>query len=461
MSDNVIISRSPQDADQICAEVRATQPGKVASIVPAVRDRQREWWATSPLERSTAMFRLFVLLEERAERFVDTIVAEVGKPLQEARGEVDRALALAKYYSQFALKSNGEVFPAPAGGRLLYERRPRGVAGIITPWNFPFAIPMWKLLPALAAGNGAVLKPSSQAVATAELFAEALDEALGGLVEVVPGGSEVATAIIELVDVVSFTGSTEVGRSVVRAAAGAGIPVQAEMGGHNPAIVLEGADIHAAARDIAYAAMGYAGQKCTATRRAILVGPPVWRDQVQEAIVSAVEGLGVGDPSQAGISVGPLINVRAKEQMHDALRAALDAGGEVLTGGVAGGTTAPFARPTVIRGLDPLHPVSQQETFAPLLQIQEVESDEAAIALANGTDYGLVASVHGNDLGRINRLIAELDAGMIKVNAPTTGVDFFAPFGGEEASSYGQREQGSLALEFYSSPRTITFGVDS
>ena len=461
MTETLITSRSPQNPEVVCASVRPTEPSDIPQIVATVREHQQKYWGASPLERSAALFRVAVLLEERSDRFVDAIVAEVAKPRSEAEGEVQRALALAKYYSQVVLRANGQVYPAPHGGRLLHERRPHGVAGIITPWNFPFAIPMWKLLPALAAGNGALIKPSSQAVGTAELFAEVFEEAMPGLVKVIPGGAAVATAMINAVDVVSFTGSTAVGQSVVQAAAARGLPVQAEMGGHNAAIVLDDADVHAAARDLAYASMGYSGQKCTATRRAILVGPPQHRVKVQEAIVAAVNALTVGDPDELEVSLGPLIDAQSKEKMEQAIAEAINSGGEVIAGGSTRTTKVPIVLPTVICGLDASHPISQNETFAPILIIQEADDDDEALALANGTEYGLVASVHGADNSRINRIVAGLDTGMIKVNSPTTGVDFFAPFGGEGASSYGQREQGTLALEFYSSPRTITFAGES
>jgi aldehyde dehydrogenase (NAD+) len=244
---------------------------------------------------------------------------------------------------------------------------------------------------------------------------------------------------------------------VARAATDRGVPVQCEMGGQNPAIVLADADAAAAAGMIAAAAMGYAGQKCTATRRAIVVGDQARVAEVTDALVAAVAGLGFGDPAEPSTAVGPVVTDQARERVLAAVAAAREVpGGEVLTGGDVPDRPGWFVRPAVVAGLPASHPLTCEETFGPVLAVQPASDVAAALELARGVRYGLVTSVHGRDVGALLRVVAEADTGLVRVNAPTTGVDFYAPFGGEKASSLGPREQGTAALQLYSSTRTVT-----
>jgi aldehyde dehydrogenase (NAD+) len=328
------------------------------------------------------------------------------------------------------------------------------VAGLITPWNFPLAIPLWKAAPALAGGNAVVLKPSPDATACGEYLQEILGPHLPeSLLTVVPGRASTGAAVVDHADVVSFTGSVTVGRSIALAAAGRGIPAQCEMGGQNAAIVLEDADGPATADVIAGAAMGFAGQKCTATRRVIVVGR---NEDFVGALVAAVRRLTPSDPAEPGTVVGPLINERALVSVQTAIEAAAKGGGRVLAGGELLARDGWFVQPTLVDGLAPDHSLNQEETFGPFALVQHAEDLDHAIALANGVRFGLVTSVHGRDVDHILAAIGGLDTGLIKVNAPTTGVDFYAPFGGEKLSSYGPREQGMAALAFYGTTRTIT-----
>jgi acyl-CoA reductase-like NAD-dependent aldehyde dehydrogenase len=448
-------SRSPQRPDELLLEVEPTGAAGVAAAVGRARAAGRGWAAAPALQRSAALVAAAEALAGAAGEVTDLMVREVGKPASEAAAETARGVGILRYYAQQALDPDGETYPGPSPAALLLSRRrPRGVAGLITPWNFPVAIPLWKAAPALAYGNGVVLKAASEATALALRLAELLAPALpDGLFQVVPGGAATGTALIERADCVSFTGSVEVGRQVAIAATTRGIPSQVEMGGLNASIVLPDADPQRAAATIAGAAMGYAGQKCTATSRAIVVGDPA---RFTDALVAAVEGLAVGDPAEQRTVVGPVINEPARRAVLEAAEQAAAAGGRLLTGGRAGNGAGWFVEPTLVDRLPPDARLAQEEVFGPIAVVLPAADEDQAVAIANGVRYGLVGAVFTRDLDRALTVAARLDTGLIRVNAPTSGVDFHAPFGGEKDSSFGPREQGKAARELYTSTRTIT-----
>lgn len=454
-----IVSTSPQAPADLVAESSARTPAQVEAAVGMARTAQREW-GSNAFARANALRESANALRAKSAEVVSLIVREVGKPVVEARGEVARAIAILDYYAQAALDPVGEVIPPSVPGLLLSVREAHGVAGLITPWNFPVAIPIWKAAPALAMGNAVVIKPSENAIGCAlfleELFATTLPK---NIFTVLPGLAETGQALISNVDVLSFTGSVAVGNKVVAAAAALGIPVQAEMGGQNPGIVLPDADLQLAATHLAQAAMGFAGQKCTATRRIIVVGDQARVGEVSDALVAAVETLAPQDPSEEGVLVGPLINSSARENFLSAAKEASTAGGRLLTGGDALARDGWFAKPALFTGISPEHRLMTEETFAPFAAVVGVQDVAAAIALGNSVRFGLTASVHGRDLEALLRVARELKTGMVKINTPTAGVDFHAPFGGTKDSSYGQREQGKDALRFYSVTRTVTIGA--
>ncbi|WP_344056802.1 aldehyde dehydrogenase family protein, partial [Sphaerisporangium rubeum] len=290
---SVVESRSPQNPAEVVVRAEAAGAAGVAAAVERAREAQAAWAGANAAERAAGLSAAADAVAGAAAELADLVVREVGKPIAEAKGEVARSVAILRYYAQQVFDPVGAVHE-PSGSGLAYTRkRPHGVAGLITPWNFPLAIPLWKAAPALAFGNAVVLKPAPQATATALRLAELLGLP-DGLFHVVPGDAEEGGALVDAADVVSFTGSASVGRKVSVAAAGRGVAVQAEMGGQNAAIVLADANLEAAAAQTAAAAFGYAGQKCTATKRVITVGNAA---EVREAIVAAVAKLGVGDPA--------------------------------------------------------------------------------------------------------------------------------------------------------------------
>ncbi len=451
-------SRSPQAPDDLVATARPVGRTEVHPAAERGQRAQREWWASGSAHRGAALKALAVRLAERTDAAAELLVREVGKPMAEARGEVARAVSILDYYAQQSFSPLGSVMPASMPGKLWTERRPHGVAGLITPWNFPLAIPLWKAAPALAAGNAVLLKPSPEALASALWLEVLADDVLPAcLLQVLPGGAETGAAVVEASDVVSFTGSEAIGRQVAVAATIRGKPVQAEMGGQNAAIILPDADAASTAAMVAAASMGFAGQKCTATRRILVVGPELRQREVREALVAAVENLKIGDPRDPEVVLGPVINEGSRSRVAEAAALVHAAGGRLLTGGCAVDGEGWFVSPGLADGVGNDHVLAQEELFGPFALVLSAADVGEAVSLAEGVRYGLVTSVHGRDASELLDVVDRVGTGMVKVNAPTTGVDFYAPFGGERDSSYGPREQGPGALDFYTSSRTVTF----
>lgn len=447
-------SVSPHRPADVIGEWEAADGPGVDSALGRAADATAGWRDAPAPARSAALAGAAEDLERRAAEVTALVVREVGKPVSEARAEVARGVSILRYYAQLALLPDGETLPAADPRALLMSRhRPVGVAALLTPWNFPVAIPLWKAAPSLAYGNTTVLKPSSAAAGTALLLREILAPRLPqDVFQVVLGGAGTARLLIadERVAAVSFTGSVPVGRDVTARVAGRGGRVQAEMGGQNPSIVLADADLDRAAATIAYAAMGYAGQKCTATSRVIV--QDAVHDEFRDRLAAEVQALGVVDPAAEGTLVGPLIDAGARSAALDAVAAS---GGRVITGGKPLDAPGFYLAPTLVELAAPAGPLATQEVFAPVAAVLRAGSAEEAVSIANNVRFGLVASVFTRDLSRALEITSRLEAGMVRVNAPTSGVDFHAPFGGSKDSSYGPREQGLAARAFYTESRTV------
>ncbi|MFI6585169.1 aldehyde dehydrogenase family protein [Embleya sp. NPDC050493] len=452
---SLVRSHNPADPAELVAEAPAVPPADVHRAAERARAAGRGWVAAGASARCAALGAAADRLAASADTFADLIVREVGKPITEARGEVARAVAILRYNAQQVYDPVGSVHePAAGPGLLLTRRRPYGLAGLITPWNFPLAIPLWKAAPALATGNAVLLKPAPQALGCAQQLAELLDAVLpADLFTVLPGEAGTGAAVVEAADVVSFTGSTAVGLDVVRAGTARGVPVQAEMGGCNAALVLPDADVRSTAAQLIAAAFGYAGQKCTATRRIIVVGDP---DPLREALDAATRALPVGDPADAATVCGPVVTEAARDRVRAALDSATAAGGRVLTSGSAHDGAGWFATPTILEQVPAGHAALREEVFGPVAVLQRAGDLEQAIALARDVPHGLVTSVHTRDLDAALAVVDRIDTGLVKVNAPTTGVDFHLPFGGTKASSHGPREQGRAAADFYTATCTVS-----
>lgn len=454
--DELVVSRSPHAPSDVLFEEGATSAAKVNRAADLASGSQRQWAAMPAISRERALATVAAVLEERSGELAALVVREVGKPLAEARGEVARAAAVVRFYSQQTLAANGEVFPSGSPDAMQFVvRRPVGIAGLITPWNFPVLIPLWKAAAALAYGNAVLLKPAPAASACARWLEDLVAGSLPAhLLQVLPGGAETGRAVVERSDALSFTGSTAVGSALAAHANRLGRPVQAEMGGLNASIVLPDADVEFAAGVIASAAMAYAGQKCTATRRVIVVGDP---DALTEALAEQVRALPCGDPASAGTVVGPVIDDLSRQRVLDAARTEQSQGARVLAGpkpfGPGWGVT-----PALLDRIDASSPLLREELFGPVCVIIRAGSADEAVARTNETQYGLSAAVFTHDLDMALRLVPRLDAGMVRVNGPTTGADHHIPFGGVKRSSIGPRELGTSAAAFYTHQQTVSFG---
>ncbi|MCW7941494.1 aldehyde dehydrogenase [Streptomyces hygroscopicus] len=447
-----VVSRNPADPSEVL--VRVPAPGALAAVdaVERARAAQPGWLLVGATARSAALGAVAAAIDSAADELAALAVREVGKPVSEARAEVTRTAAIWRYYAQAPFEPTGAVHETGDGaGLLLTRRRPHGAAALITPWNFPFAIPSWKAAPALATGNTVVLKPAPEATACAQRLAEIVHQAVpAGVFTVLPGGPTEGNAVVSAADVVSFTGSTTVGQAVVRTATARGAPVQAEMGGLNAAIVLPDADIPRAAAHIAAAIAGYAGQKCTATSRVIAVGAAL--DPLREALAEALRALPVGDPADPATVCGPVVD----EQARDRVTQAREGLSTVAAAAVPEGADGWYAAPALVEKVPPGHRLLREEVFGPLAALLPAGDLAHAVRITNSVPYGLVTSVHTASLDAALHGLDHLDTGMIRVNAPSTGVDFHLPFGGAKASSHGPREQGRAALAFYTSDRTYT-----
>jgi aldehyde dehydrogenase (NAD+) len=436
-------------------EAARTSAADATEAIARARTAQREWDRAGGLGRAA---KLNAAADRIAadEELTHLIVADVGKPVTEAKGEVARTAAILRYVASLSTTPLGEVYEDATGAHVRVVRRPRGVAVLITPWNFPSAIPAWKLAPALQAGNAVVIKPATQATRIAERLVEHLHAAGIGedVIQVVPGGAETANALLDAEpDAVSFTGSTATGRAIAERLAGKFVPLQLEMGGKNGVYVSAHADPAAAARIALAGAMGYAGQKCTAT--SLLFVHESLRDAVHAQLLSQTDALGVGDPREAGTVVGPMINAQARDDVAKALDEAAARGVTFDRGGTALDRPGAFLAPTLASPQSPGDPISTEELFAPVLSVHPVAGMDEALGHLHALPYGLVAGIVSPVKDEIEAFAREVEAGIVRVNAATTGVEPHVPFGGAKQSSFGPREQGPAGLEFFSETRTI------
>jgi acyl-CoA reductase-like NAD-dependent aldehyde dehydrogenase len=417
-------------------------------------------WAALPMARRAAYLTAAAgSLESRAEQVARNMSIEMGKPLREARGEAARASQILRYAASEAFRAVGEHFEQSlSGAEVSTQRRPVGVVALITPWNFPLAIPVWKLAPALIYGNTVVLKLAYESPLTglhvAEAFAEA--ELPAGVLNVITGrGSTVGAALVRdpRVHAVSFTGSVGTGHGVRDEATRLGKRVQLELGGHNPVIVTADADLDRAVEAAYAGAFWSAGQKCTATRR-IYVEDGVY-DTFRERLLARIERGKVGDPLDPEVEVGPIVNASQFEDVMAAIERGRNEGGEVIAGGGRADEDAYLIDPTVFEGVGDRAFLSCEEVFGPVTSLYRFATLDEALERANAVEFGLSAAIFTSSLATATRFRNEAQAGLLHVNSQTAGAEVHVPFGGIKSSGFGPHEQGRAAIEFYTEVVTV------
>ena len=455
-----IDSVNPSNQRDIVARVPIGTTADVRAAVGAARGALDAWRRLPGPARAEHLYRWAAALAERGEVIAQAVCREVGKPITEARGEVARSGMILRYFAGEAVREIGDVIPAQAAGSLQFTlREPVGVVALITPWNFPIAIPMWKVAPALAFGNVVVLKPAEAAAHSSTFLADAAQAAglPAGVFNVVLGvGSEIGRALLDAPEVkaVSFTGSGRVGAQVAAIAAARNIRYQTEMGGKNVAIVMPDADVAQAATLTAAGAMRYAGQKCTATSR-VIVAREV-QDEFYAALTAQMDQLPLGPVSDVASAVGPLISESSRTSIQQFLsKLGADPIIRIDVPATADYASGFFMSPVVYRDVDVDSPLAREELFGPVLASFVADDLDHAISLANATEYGLSASLFTSNIRNALEFITRIETGLVRINGDTTGVDPHAPFGGMKGSSSGSREQGPAAREFYTEIKTV------
>lgn len=450
---------NPSDTSDVIGEYALATEDDAVAAVAAARDALPGWAATPGQVRFEILDRAGSEVLDRAAELGDLLAREEGKTLAEATGEVVRAGQILKFHAGQAVRDGGQHLGSVRPGvEVTVTREPVGVVSVITPWNFPIAIPAWKIAPALAYGNTVVLKPAELVPGSAWQLVDILHRAglPAGVLNLVMGrGRDIGDVLTgsEGVDAVSFTGSTATGERVLASAQRRRARVQLEMGGKNPLLVLDDADLDLAVEQALQGAFGSTGQRCTASSRLIVT------DQIHDAFVEALSDrvgrLVVGDARDPQTQMGPVVDEKQLEQDLGYLKTAASEGGEVLGGRRLDRSTDGFyLEPALVVGTGNDHTVNREEVFGPVASVIRVADYEEGLAVANDTDFGLTAGIITRSLAAATDFRRRSRAGMVMVNLATAGVDFHVPFGGRGSSSYGPREQGEAAREFYTTVKT-------
>jgi alpha-ketoglutaric semialdehyde dehydrogenase len=434
----------------------------VDDAVAAAAEARSSWAATPIHQRGAVLSAAADIVERNADAWGVELASEEGKTKAEAVGEVRRAAQILRYYGNEGDRQTGEIFASPrAGEQILVTRKPVGVVGVITPFNFPIAIPAWKIAPALVYGNTVVWKPASTVPLLAIRLAEALcDGGLpAGVLNLLIGGSDIGDAIVGHggIDAVTFTGSTGIGRRIASAAAARGVPVQAEMGGKNAAVVLDDADMDLALDQVMLGAFRSTGQKCTATSRLIITDGIA--DRFLEALTERARALVVGDPTEEKTQMGPVVNESALKSIQAGIEGAAAQGATMLTGGEPYPegplTDGYFVAPTIVELDGTAADVWTDELFGPVLAVHRASDADEAIIAANDSEFGLSAAIFTQDLTRVLHAVDQIDVGVLHVNSESAGADPHVPFGGAKKSGLGPKEQGGAAREFFTHTTTV------
>ncbi len=465
-SDRTLENRNPADTSELVGVFSKASAADATRAAEAAAAAFPAWAAMNAPARGALLFKIADSLEKNLDQLASEMTREEGKTLPEAKGETMRSINIFRYFAGEGSRQPGMMVPSERPRVFMWaERKPVGVVSLINPWNFPSAIPAWKLAPALIAGNTVLLKPASAAPLCSWRLVEACHKAgvPAGVVNYLCGsGGDVGDVMVDhpAVNAVSFTGSCEVGNAVHARASARRIRIQLEMGGKNPTIVLADADLGKAVGNTINASMFSTGQKCTATSR-VIVEEGIY-DEFVAATVEAAKNLEVGNGLEAGVQIGPAIDKGQLEVDDNYCRIAeqegctIECGGHVLTGGDY--DKGYFFAPTVITGVNNDMRIAREEVFGPVLVIIKAKDFDHAMELANDTEFGLSASVQTQDVSRVFEFVKGIQAGLVTVNLPSAGVEYQLPFGGTKGSSFGPKEQGPAALDFYTDYKTVYLG---
>ncbi len=455
-------SLNPADTRDVVGRFQQGTKADVAMAIKAAETAFPMWRRTPAPKRGEIMFAFAALMAEHKERLARAMTREMGKVIAEARGDVQEGIDIAYLMAGEGRRMAGDTVPSELPDKWAMSiRQPLGVAGIITPWNFPMAIPCWKTMPALVTGNTVVFKPASDTPHCATLLVELMADAgfPPGVVNLVTGsGEEVGDAIVESPDVsvISFTGSSATGKRIAERAARRLKRVSLELGGKNGVVVLADADLDLATDGILWSAFGTTGQRCTAASRVIVERAVV--DPLLERLETRARGLRLGSGLDADVDVGPLINARAAEKVGSYVEIGRGEGELVLGGGRASGNglaDGHFFEPTIFAGVRPMDRVGQEEIFGPVLSVIPVDDYDAAMMALNQTRYGLSSSIFTQDVNKAFRAMRDFETGIVYINAGTTGAEVHLPFGGWKETGNGHREAGHVALDTYTEWKSI------
>ncbi len=449
-------SRNPAKTDEILGIYARSGAFEVGAAVGAAKKAYPAWRKTPAPKRGAILFRMGQLLEQKKEELSRLMVAEMGKVLVEARGDVQEAIDMAYYMAAFGRLPNGATVPSEREAMFcMAQRVPVGVVGVISPWNFPIAIPAWKMFPALLAGNTCVFKPAEDTPGLALEFVKLLSDAgvPEGVVNLVTGfGEEAGAALVEHPDVavISFTGSTETGKIIASRCGAMMKGVSCELGGKNAIVVLDDADIDLALKGALWSAFGTAGQRCTAASR--LIVHKAVKAKFRDALVDQTRALRLGIGADPNAQIGPVVNRAQLSRIHSYVEIGKNEGAKLLTGGNVL-TESPldagcFYAPTIFDDMTLDMRIAQEEIFGPVTGIIEVGSLDEAIQAANATNYGLSLSIYTHNVTRAFRAINELESGIVYVNLPTSGAEIQLPFGGVKQTGNGHREAGWMAMDY-------------
>jgi acyl-CoA reductase-like NAD-dependent aldehyde dehydrogenase len=455
-------NRNPANTEDLIGVFQQSSAADVDAAIGAAARAYEHWRLVPAPLRAEILFKAAQLIVERKEAFARDMTREMGKVLSETRGDVQEAIDMTYYIAGEGRRMFGQTVPSELRNKFAMSvRQPLGVCSIITPWNFPMAIPSWKIIPALVCGNTVVFKPSSNTPLSALNFVNVLIDAglPKGVVNMVTGDAEVGTAMTtdERVRVVSFTGSTTVGRIVNQASAPTFKKVHLEMGGKNVVMIMDDANLELAVDGCLWGGFGTTGQRCTAASR-VVVHDKVYKPFV-EAFVARARTLVVGDGLQPETQVGPSNSQAQLETVMKYVRIGQEEGARLATGGhrLDTGVYAKgfFHEPTVFTDVDPKMRIAREEIFGPVVSVMRCSSLDEAIAIANSVDYGLSASIYTQDINRAFQAMRDLYTGIFYVNAPTIGAEVHLPFGGTKNTGNGHREAGVAALEVFSEWKSV------